>query len=77
MTMIHKFELETAMLQARANTYDSIAKLVALIPKDDYDKLKAVIDASVGVMDEYEDNLKDYLGLEDDTEEEQWLKTKL
>lgn len=77
MTMIHKFELETAMLQARANTYNSIAKLVALIPKDDYDKLKAVIDASVGVMNEYEDNLKDYLGLEDDTEEEKWQKQVL
>lgn len=75
--MIHKFELETAMLQARADTYGSIAKLVALIPKDDYEKLKAVCDASVGVMDEYENNLKDYLGLKDDTEEEKWLKTNL
>ena len=75
--MVHKFELETAMLQARANTYDSITKLVALIPKDDYDKLKAVIDASVGVMDEYEKNLKDYLDIKDDTEEEKWLKEKL
>lgn len=75
--MVHKFELETAMLQARANTYTSITKLVALIPKDDYDKLKAVVDASVGVLDEYENNLKDYLGLKDDTEDEKWLKTKL
>lgn len=75
--MIHKFELETAMLQARADTYDSITKLVALIPRDDYDKLKAVVDASVGVMTEYENNLKEYLGIKDDTEEEKWLKTNL
>ena len=75
--MVHKFEIETAMLQARANTYDSIARLVALIPRDDYDKLKAVIDASVGVMDEYEKNLKDYLNIKDDTEEEKWQKQVL
>ena len=77
MTMYHKAEVEKAMLQAKANTYQSIERLVALIPKDDYEQLKAVCDTAVGVMTEYEENFRDYLGMKPDTEEEKWLKENL
>lgn len=75
--MIHKSELERAMLQSKANTYDSLEKLVALIPKNDYDAICKVIDAGMAVIKEYEDNLRDYLGIKPDTEEEKWQKTVL
>lgn len=75
--MIHKSELERAMLQSKANTYDSLEKLVALIPKNDYDAICKVIDAGMAVIKEYEDNLRDYLGIKPDTKEEKWQKTVL
>lgn len=75
--MIHKSELELAMLQSKANTYDSLEKLVALIPKNDYEAICKVIDAGMAVIKEYEDNLRDYLNIKPDTEEEKWQKQVL
>ena len=60
------------MLQSKANTYDSLEKLVALIPQNDYDAICKVIDAGMVVIKEYEDNLRDYLNIKPDTEEEKW-----
>lgn len=75
--MIHKSELERAMLQSKANTYDSLEKLVALIPQNDYDAICKVIDSGMAVIKEYEDNLRDYLNIKPDTEEEKWQKKVL
>lgn len=75
--MIHKSELERAMLQSKANTYDSLEKLVALIPKNDYDAICNMIDTGMAVIKEYEENLKDYLNIKPDTEEEKWQKQVL
>lgn len=75
--MIHKSELELAMLQSKANTYDSLEKLVALIPKNDYEAICKVIDAGMAVIKEYEDNLRDYLNIKPDTEEEKWQEQVL
>lgn len=75
--MIHKSELEKAMLQSRANTYSSLERLVAIIPKDHYETIAKTIDAGLGVIDEYEKNLKEYLGVKPNTKEEEWLKTVL
>ena len=77
MTMYHKAELEKAMLQAKVDTYKAAEKLIALIPKDNYNAIIAACDASVELITEYENNLKDYLGMKPDTEEEKWLKTNL
>ena len=75
--MIHKSELERAMLLSKANTYNSLEKLVALVPKNDYDAICKVIDTGMEVIKEYEDNLRDYLDIKPDTEEEKWQKQVL
>lgn len=75
--MIHKSELERAMLLSKANTYGSLEKLVALIPQNDYDAICKVIDAGMAVIKEYENNLRDYLNIKPDTEEEKWQKQVL
>lgn len=74
--MIHSLELEKAMLQAKANTYQSIEKLLHAIPDKKYEVIAAVCDSAMNIIKEYEDNLKDYLGIKEE-ELDKWLKQVL